>query len=475
MEEILCDELLQEIFTRLPPSSGSVPMVSKRWLRLYRASKTSLSLRIDPRNGSVTTLLPSLLRHHPFVSALSLVLSPLDRQNQSSTAMAAFSEQTLSMVSSCCSNLRRLRFLIGPVSLTCLPSLSASSSVLTSLSLCLSRPVSFTWVAWFPCLKELSIYVCWRDCSDDKIGWNSPSGSCPNVDPALELGLESVSLSGIGSNDSGVNWLWKSCRKMKRLRLKCCESVGDIACFGLCLKNVEEMELRTCRSIVDVVLLKLSENCDSLNSLLVYDGGSREGLVQFMNNCRCNIQKLDLRLPLDLNDDHLTAIATNFRALSYLKLQSCCLVTGEGLKTLASSLSSSLEELSLVNCDAVERESGLLTTLGQHLVKLKKLELTYNESLPDKEFVSMVGSCRLLAELKLRGCKALTGAALVCLIKSCENLRSIDITDCRGIGAESVQTFLVNCPRLRRLAVEESKLTDDAKTWASAKFIQVVS
>lgn len=274
-----------------------------------------------------------------------------------------------------------------------------------------------------------------------------------------------------------MGWLWRRCKNLRKLQLRSSEGIGDggsFSSFIKCLQGLQEVELRTCRTIVDGVLLKLAENCQNLNSLLVYDGGSKEGLLQFITQCRCNLKKLDLRLPLDLNNEHLSAIAQNFQFLSTLRLQSCCLVTGEGLKTLGTAMNSNLEELALINCDVVEREPGLLTTLGQNLKCLRKLDLSYNELLLDKEFVSMLVSCGGLIDLKLRGCRKLSNSAMVSVFKSCKWLESVDIVHCRGIEAEAVELFVKNSPRLRRVQVEENKLSDVAKMWASHKFIEVV-
>ncbi|KAJ9152860.1 hypothetical protein P3X46_026372 [Hevea brasiliensis] len=486
MDNMLCDELLQEIFSRLasksspsPPSSQalSVSLVSKRWLRLYRASKTSISLRLTPENSTIQSL-PSLLSHYPFLSSLSLVFSSDPTLTTTNSITTAFNDHLLIIVSTFCSKLKHLRFLAGPVSLSSLVSLSNTCALLTSLTIVLSRPLFFSWVTYFSNLKELSIYVSDSNGIVDEFYSNRESDLCLNQEIDAELGLESLYLSGIIRDDSGFGWLWRSCKKLKKLQLKSCEGIGDggsFLSFIRCLKGLQELELRTCRSIVDGVLLRLAENCDSLNSLLVYDGGSREGLLHFINNCSCNLQKLDLRLPLDLNNDHLSAIAVNFRGLSTVRLQSCCLVTGEGLKALGIAMSSELKELALINCDVVERESGLLATLGQHLRQLRKLDLSHNESLHDKEFISMLVSCNNLTELRLRGCKRLTSVAILSMFKSCKRLESVDILHCCGIEAEAIESFVLNSPRLRRMQVEESKVSDVARTWASHKFIEILA
>ncbi|RVX08942.1 F-box/LRR-repeat protein 4 [Vitis vinifera] len=420
MDTILCDELLQEIFHRLPSSSFSaVSLVSRRWLRLYRTSRTSLSLCIPPRNSTVgPPCVLSLLSLYPFLSSLSI---------SSTDSTTAFSDYLLRSVSSSCSTLRRLSFLVGPVSLSALVSLSASFTQLTSLTISLSTPLFLRWVG-----------------SDS------------------ELPLESLCLSGLGSDVYGIGWLWRSCKKLRKLRLCNCESIGDggsFSSFDTCIQGLQEVELRTCRSIVDGVLLKLAQNCLSLDSLLVYDGGSEEGFLRFINQCRCNLRKLDLRLPLDLHNSHLLAIAQNCRGLSCIRLQSCCLVTGDGLKSLVIAMGNGLEELALINCDVVERVPGMLTTLGQNLKGLRKLDLSYNEMLLDKEFISMLVSCNYLIDLRLRGCRRLTGAALVSTIKNCKYLESLDIMNCSGIKADAVEAFVLNSRRLRRLLVEESKLS----------------
>ncbi|KAK4752827.1 hypothetical protein SAY87_021625 [Trapa incisa] len=473
MDELLCDELLQEIFTRLPlPSSRAVTLVSRRWLSLYRSSRSSLSLRLPAASASsLISSVTSLLSHHPSLSSLSLLLS--NYPTYSHHGPGYLPDRLLSAVASHCSGkLAHLRFLAGPLrNLSLLSSLSVKFTNLTSLTVSLSRPLLFVWVLRFPSLKELSISVT----SSDGIVSNFPQNGPPdNRDCQAELGLESLSVSGIRGDDWGVCWLWRNCRKLKRLLLKSCEGIGDDASYSSfvqCLRGLEEVQLRTCRSIVDGVLLQLAENCKLLRSLLVYDGGSRDGLLQFITACRCNLQSLDLRLPLDFKNDHLRALSLDFRSISSLRLQSCCLVTGDGLKIFGIAMSNSLRELALINCDVVEREPGLLATLGQHFRQLKKLDLSYNEMLPDKEVISMLASCSFLVDLRLRGCKGLGNLTLASIPRSCRLLECVDIVHCCSVDAKAVESLIVNSPRLKQVQVEEAKVSDAARTCAALKFM----
>ncbi|MCL7047512.1 hypothetical protein MKW94_010710 [Papaver nudicaule] len=272
-----------------------------------------------------------------------------------------------------------------------------------------------------------------------------------------------------------MSWLWKNCKNLRNLRLKNCESVGygdSFTSFFECLKGLEEIEVRTSRTIVDVVLFQLSEHCNSLNSLLLYDGGSREGLHRFITSTKSSIKRFDFRLPLDLDNYHISAIGECFNGLASLRLQSCCLITGEGLKNLGSD-NMKLEELALINCDVVEREPGLLTTLGQNLKGLRKLDLSFNEMLVDKELVSMLVSCKNLVDIKLRGCRGITNSAMVLMCKNCKGLENVDIRQCLKVGVEGVEVVLMKLPNLTSVLVEDIKVSYVAKKWVSKKFIQV--
>ncbi|KAM7522280.1 hypothetical protein LguiA_012182 [Lonicera macranthoides] len=70
-------------------------------------------------------------------------------------------------------------------------------------------------------------------------------------------------------------------QKPKKIKATRYESLGYNASFSsfLSLKSLQEIELRTCRTAIDFVLSKLAEDCTSLNSLSIYDCGSREAQI----------------------------------------------------------------------------------------------------------------------------------------------------------------------------------------------------
>ncbi|KAE9466443.1 hypothetical protein C3L33_01648, partial [Rhododendron williamsianum] len=280
--------------------------------------------------------------------------------------ISAFADQILLSVASSCPKLTGLRLQHGTVSLSPLLSLSTSCPHLTSLDIALSRHVSFHWLVFLHSLRKLAVIF-----YPVRVKFNpvDRAASKANFDDG-ELKLETLSLSGLQHYAHSFDWLWKSC--------------------------LQEVELTTCIPIVDDILSKLAETCASLSSLLVDYGGSGEGLHHFITQSRFNLRKLDLELLDELEDNHLLAVAEKFRGLLSLRLDSCYLVTGEGLKTMASAMSNKLEELALIDCNV---EPGLLTTLGQRFRNLRKLDLSYNDKLVDEEFISMLASFNCLREL----------------------------------------------------------------------------
>ncbi|KAF7135133.1 hypothetical protein RHSIM_Rhsim08G0050300 [Rhododendron simsii] len=237
-----------------------------------------------------------------------------------------------------------------------------------------------------------------------------------------------------------------------------------------CFNGLQEVELRWYGSIVNDILMRLVENFTSLNSLLIHNEVSKEVWLQFITHSRCNLQKLDLCVLHDLKDNHLLAVAEKFRGLSSLRLHSCFLVTPEGLKTMVLAMSNKLEELAMLNCKV---EPGLLTTLGQSVIYLRKLDLSFNNNAADKKFITMLALCNCLREVKVRGCKGLNNASVVSMFKSCK-LESVDIMYCCWIDIEAVELLVWNCLRLRKIQVEESKLSEVSRSWALNKLVEVV-
>lgn len=469
------------MFRLLPPAAGpSVSLVSRRWLELLRASTSRLTLRLPPAfTGPSAAPLADLLSRYPFLTALAVV---------SASAAARDADAVLLAVSASPSaaRLTALRFSLGsPVSPAALHAVSITLSGLTSLHLTALSPLSFRWLACLPRLKSFA-FVNSAVAAVDSVGSSSDDAASGGEGDDVEaLPLERLSLCGIRSGDNGLRWLWQRCGSLRRLQLRACDGIGDgpaSTAFSECLAGLLELELRACRCVADRVLLLAADRCSTLKSLLVYDGGSKEALLQFIRRRGAALHTLDLRLPLDLHNDHLLAIGAEQGqdtrgSLAVLRLQSCVLITGDGLRSLArTAIGAGIKDVSLVSCDVVEREPGLLTFLCQSMRHLRRLDLSYNETLKDKEIGAMLSSCRNLIDIRFRGCRSLTGESLVSLLRHCgQTVEVVDISRCPAIKGASVELFAQRASRLNHLVIEESSISDELKAIAQMKGMKVGS
>ncbi|KAJ1293156.1 hypothetical protein BS78_01G046600 [Paspalum vaginatum] len=484
MDAALCDDLLQEVFRFLPPSAApAVSLVSRRWLALLRAATSSLTLRL-PASSAAT--LAALLSHYPFLSALTVLSAAAAPVRDADALLLAVATAPTA------SRLSTLRLLPdSAVSPAALHAACPALSGVTSLHLTGVRPMSFSWLEFLPRLKSFALVNSAATVDSASAGSASDCGdSDSDARPAAALPLERLSLRGIRSGDRSLGWLWRRCGRLKWLQLRACDGTGDgpaSLTFAGCLAGLLALELRACRAVADIVLLLAADHCRMLTSLLVYDGGSSEALQRFIQQRAAGLRTLDLRLPLDLHNDHLLAIGGGAeaihpgqeatRSLAALRLQSCVLITGDGLRSLArTATGAGIEELALVSCDVVEREPGLLTFLSQSMPRLRRIDVSYNETLSDKVIGAMLSSCRNLVDIRLRGCSGLTGGTLVSLLRHCgKSLEILDISCCLGIAVGDVELFAERATRLNHMIIKESAMSEELKAIAQKKGIKIGS
>eukprot|EP00252_Welwitschia_mirabilis_P012553 TRINITY_DN2766_c0_g1_i1.p1 TRINITY_DN2766_c0_g1~~TRINITY_DN2766_c0_g1_i1.p1 ORF type:complete len:489 (-),score=57.32 TRINITY_DN2766_c0_g1_i1:37-1503(-) len=461
MNDLLCDELLGEILGRFEDVSSyrNVCLVCKRWLVVQRRVKNVLGLCLPARpfESSYETFVGCLLSQFPQLQKLSLASDQLQTD-------AALSDSLLERIGEFCRFLRELKFSFGSVNTHGLKALALGCRNLTKMELTDFSPDFLTALSEMKALKALTLVLSGHGTRE--------TYSMPVV---RVLQLERLRLIGIGAGYKGLDWLWKSCHKLKNLEFRSCEGLGvsNVSSFVVCLSRIEELKLRRCRTIANAVLLRAAEYSKNLSSLVFYDGGDAEGLHASVRGCR-NLKFLDLRLPLDLGNEDLAVIAENGKSLRSLSLHSCWLASGEGIKSLVPGLKY-LEELILVRCRAAVQEPGTLTTLCQQLRFLKRLDLSDNDCLVDKELITMLPSCENLTSLRLWRCRRLTDFSMFSITQRCWMLESLDIARCDCVSADAASTLIINCHRLRQLVVERFKICEGSKRIASSKKITILS
>ncbi|CAL5368015.1 unnamed protein product [Camellia sinensis] len=110
--------------------------------------------------------------------------------------------------------------------------------------------LQFHWLISFHSLKDLSIVFNTGQFDLHKL--NLTDSMIGNSETKLQL--ETLGLSGIQHCDYGLSWLWRSCKQLKKLQLRSCYAIGDessLSSFVECLIGLQEVELWTCRAIIN--------------------------------------------------------------------------------------------------------------------------------------------------------------------------------------------------------------------------------
>ncbi|CAL5341029.1 unnamed protein product [Camellia sinensis] len=119
----------------------------------------------------------------------------------------------------------------------------------------------FHWLLSFHSPKDLSIVF--NSGQFDSYKLNLTDSTIGNSE--TELQLETLGLSGIQHCDYGLSWLWRSCKQLKKLQLRSCYAIDDessLSSFVECLIGLQEVELWTCRAIIDEHLHLTMNKCD---------------------------------------------------------------------------------------------------------------------------------------------------------------------------------------------------------------------
>ncbi|KAI8541417.1 hypothetical protein RHMOL_Rhmol08G0059100 [Rhododendron molle] len=308
MDTILCDELLEEVLRRFPfpPAAAVVSLVSKRWLRLYRSSKRYLLLRISGDSCKPPSL-SSFLAHFPHLSYLDITANGGDD-------VSNFSDQILLSVASSCPKLRTLCLKSEPVSLFPLLSLSTSCPHLTSLSISLSRPISFHWLVFLHSLKKLTVV------------FTPVPGEFEQVDTYkrnlnAELKLETLVLDGIRRGNYGIRTMALAMsNELEELALVNCNlEPGLLTTLGQKFRNLRTLDL-SYNEMVDEEFISMLASCNCLRNVKVRvcEGLTDASLVSMFKSCK-QLETVDI-----MNCPGIGAEAVELFVLNCLQLKVFC-------------------------------------------------------------------------------------------------------------------------------------------------------
>jgi len=289
--------------------------------------------------------------------------------------------------------------------------------------------------------KGRAAQVCrtWRDACYRKSTWKG-------VEAKLHIGKSNPqmyqSLQRRGITRVQVLSLKRTVREMmtcmtrlERLNLSGCYNLTDSVVEGCFAKkdfpNLKVLDLSLCKEIHDSSVALMTKKCP-------------------------NIRDLDLSGCTGVTNQGLKEVASNLKGLKRLNLRSCRQVTDSGIEQLVNHCGSTLEELSIQDCQKLTDES--LNILSKS-TKLASLNLSFCVSVTDTGLKSL-SRLRTLRSLNLRSCDNVSDLGVSFLTERNLGLESVDVSFCANVTNTSLVHMAQGFPGLVSLCMTTCSITD---------------
>ncbi|CAA6666402.1 unnamed protein product [Spirodela intermedia] len=273
-----------------------------------------------------------------------------------------------------------------------------------------------------------------------------------------------------------------------------------------CRGGISELLIRGCnasRPVTDIGLGAVARGSPSLRVLSLWNSPSitDEGLAQIADHCPL-LEKLDLCRSTSISDKGLIAIANKCPKLSSLVIESCpkigneglqaigrcCqllksvsivdlgLVADQGVASLVSSTSTSLQKMKLQHVNITDASLAVIGYYGKEisdlvftglplisergfwvmgsgrgLQKLRSFTVT-SCGVTDVGLKAVAEGCPMLKKLHLRRCIYLSDAGLNAFVSAAGSLEALQLEECNRITLVGILGALLNCQaKLRSL------------------------
>lgn len=227
-----------------------------------------------------------------------------------------------------------------------------------------------------------------------------------------------------------------------------------------------------------VGLCSLAKGCCNLRSVVLRRrrGVSNAGVHSVVKFSR-NLVNLDVGWCKGISDEALEAIGT-MSALTSLNLQGCCLISDEGLASLAKgSLCKSLVYLNLAECDRIS-DDGVMKLVGMKSLEvlnlaecgpkvtdvggravaaiesLKRLDLSWLINVSDATLFALAQNSENLATLHLTGCELVTGNGIRAFV-SHKSLHELELDGVYKFNSNDLEELVLGCQSLEFVRVDQ--------------------
>ena len=301
-------------------------------------------------------------------------------------------------------------------------------------------------------------YLCWL-CDADLVAISGMLPFLEELDISYPTDNEfdsDLKLNEVAVTDAGIEALWSSIRKLRKVNISGNDHITDCSVVGLSMNCLllSEIVMLDCSLISHKGFYSILCNCHHLNGI---SANRMQVPPRISSTTLCS---LDLSDTGSISDEFLVSIAKARWPLKSLSLCHCMGFTFFGISQLLCAYRS-LKNLALV--DVFFLTDQFVSKLAQYLVNIVSINLSDSARLTTATFVTLVTKCPLLEHIKMR--KTSVGEVGNFLrdqgIVRNKRIKSLDLSKNFGLGDKLLLYIALACPNMELLNISSTYRTTE--------------
>lgn len=234
------------------------------------------------------------------------------------------------------------------------------------------------------------------------------------------------------------------------LRLACCSFVDGavLQCIASECVNLQELDLHCCRRIVSNAFAHVSK-LKKLQRFVAYRTSiDSSSIIAIIRSCP-EMEHLNLGSCTTIQnyDDVAINLGNYCRVLKSLDVWRAKTLTDIGLKALGTGCQQ-LEELDAGWCTDLHSGTGCFVEFTQNCSHLKKLFLTANRTVCDRDLEAVAKYSRHLQQLDILGTREVSIQSILRVLNECKELQFLDLSFCSGIEPSLINIWKQKFPHV---------------------------
>ncbi|KAJ9537248.1 hypothetical protein OSB04_029981 [Centaurea solstitialis] len=311
--------------------------------------------------------------------------------------------------------------------------------------------------------------------------------------------IKSLDLQGCYFGDEGLEVIGKSCKILQELNLRFNESITDrgfVALVNGCATTLKVLGIGACSKISDDSLEAIGSSCHALESIsLDSESVYNKGVCAIFVGCpllkklslNCinvtnvalitigmrspSLQSLSLYTLYGITDD-LACIGEGCRNLRVLKLTNCEFETDRGFERFTKCCAR-LGDIELNNCQRMGTYwldcAGGYYQMAKGCKNLTMLRIFKStENLHDEGLEEIGKGFPLLKDAIVSYCSKITDVGLAHFVGSCKVLENLQVVHCLAVTANGFDEIISCGKHLKKVLIEKSKVSDQTEKQAAS-------